>query len=392
MLNFINILLLFKNLFLNNKGLMLRAIFNLLITNPIFVFQVTVFVLNPSFKSFLLIIIGTLAGHIVYNIKLMVSLALDTYRFLKDVLKGLSGKTYSIKSILDTISEQPEYIYDDMENYFVQFNGARSKRFDDIADIHVDPGCCLLKCYTSNLLFKSHIVLGNIPKKRNALQKYLVLHEICHVLVRMISQPTEIFAGMLPNYLFFAWVLLFVDLNANSIILLLSILIAMLLWQEGDKIKQQDFRLVDEILADTIALAYISKEDVIKLLDNKYIFKLLNDESMSSIQNEIRLSIFKKNAQDINDNSLDIKKVIHELKFDRVVSASILILFTKVFLLVLPSIYYPSPTWMNVFTAFLVLLITTVIFVISLFSYFVIEGLTSKRLEALFPKAEVSCP
>jgi len=376
---------LLKYAFNKDKKKFTASILEILRTNPILVFQLSVFFGNPSFTSFLLVLIGTFAGHLLVNIKLMIGLSSSIYRLLVDLRKGFSGQTYSVRELFKDSLDGHEENFKDIEKYLIQLNGTRNVSFDDMVKVHVAPGSCKFVCYTNNQLFESHIIISNIPKEGDGVQKFFILHEISHIIVRMLTQPVDLALGLLPYYFYILWILFFIQWTTNSFIVLLVLLLSMILWNEDRKQRLNTSRLLDEILADCMAIGYMSADDLEKLSKNRLVPKLLNDRAMIPLHNSMRLAKLRENINNAVSGKWGEGQVFEKLIVDYLPESNIRILFLGVLLLALPAYYATSSSWTKVLTFFGIDILFLLLFFGSLFIYGVFRSLLQKRLDAQFP-------
>jgi len=376
---------LLKYAFNKDKKKFTASILEILRTNPILVFQLSVFFGNPSFTSFLLVLIGTFAGNLLVNIKFMIGLSFSTYRLLVDLRKGFSGQTYSVRELFKDSLDGHEENFKDIEKYLIQLNGTRNVSFDDMVKVHVAPGSCKFVCYTNNQLFESHIIISNIPKEGDGVQKFFILHEISHITVRMLTQPVDLALGLLPYYFYILWILFFIQWTTNSFIVLLALLLSMILWNEDRKQRLNTSRLLDEILADCMAIGYMSADDLEKLSKNRLVPKLLNDRAMIPLHNSMRLAKLRENINNAVSGKWGEGQVFEKLIVDYLPESNIRILFLGVLLLALPAYYATSSSWTKVLTFFGIDILFLLLFFGSLFIYGVFRSLLQKRLDAQFP-------
>jgi len=376
---------LLKYAFNKDKKKFTASILEILRTNPILVFQLSVFFGNPSFTSFLLVLIGTFAGNLLVNIKFMIGLSFSTYRLLVDLRKGFSGQTYSVRELFKDSLDGHEENFKDIEKYLIQLNGTRNVSFDDMVKVHVAPGSCKFVCYTNNQLFESHIIISNIPKEGDGVQKFFILHEISHIIVRMLTQPVDLALGLLPYYFYILWILFFIQWTTNSFIVLLALLLSMILWNEDRKQRLNTSRLLDEILADCMAIGYMSADDLEKLSKNRLVPKLLNDRAMIPLHNSMRLAKLRENINNAVSGKWGEGQVFEKLIVDYLPESNIRILFLGVLLLALPAYYATSSSWTKVLTFFGIDILFLLLFFGSLFIYGVFRSLLQKRLDAQFP-------
>ena len=376
---------LLKYAFNKDKKKFTASILEILRTNPILVFQLSVFFGNPSFTSFLLVLIGTFAGNLLVNIKFMIGLSFSTYRLLVDLRKGFSGQTYSVRELFKDSLDGHEENFKDIEKYLIQLNGTRNVSFDDMVKVHVAPGSCKFVCYTNNQLFESHIIISNIPKEGDGVQKFFILHEISHIVVRMLTQPVDLALGLLPYYFYILWILFFIQWTTNSFIVLLALLLSMILWNEDRKQRLNTSRLLDEILADCMAIGYMSADDLEKLSKNRLVPKLLNDRAMIPLHNSMRLAKLRENINNAVSGKWGEGQVFEKLIVDYLPESNIRILFLGVLLLALPAYYATSSSWTKVLTFFGIDILFLLLFFGSLFIYGVFRSLLQKRLDAQFP-------
>ena len=376
---------LLKYAFNKDKKKFTASILEILRTNPILVFQLSVFFGNPSFTSFLLVLIGTFAGHLLVNIKLMIGLSSSIYRLLVDLRKGFSGQTYSVRELFKDSLDGHEENFKDIEKYLIQLNGTRNVSFDDMVKVHVAPGSCKFVCYTNNQLFESHIIISNIPKEGDGVQKFFILHEISHIIVRMLTQSVDLALGLLPYYFYILWILFFIQWTTNSFIVLLALLLSMILWNEDRKQRLNTSRLLDEVLADCMAIGYMSADDLEKLSKNRLVPKLLNDRAMIPLHNSMRLAKLRENINNAVSGKWGEGQVFEKLIVDYLPESNIRILFLGVLLLALPAYYATSSSWTKVLTFFGIDILFLLLFFGSLFIYGVFRSLLQKRLDAQFP-------
>jgi len=376
---------LLKYAFNKDKKKFTASILEILRTNPILVFQLSVFFGNPSFTSFLLVLIGTFAGNLLVNIKFMIGLSFSTYRLLVDLRKGFSGQTYSVRELFKDSLDGHEENFKDIEKYLIQLNGTRNVSFDDMVKVHVAPGSCKFVCYTNNQLFESHIIISNIPKEGDGVQKFFILHEISHIIVRMLTQSVDLALGLLPYYFYILWILFFIQWTTNSFIVLLALLLSMILWNEDRKQRLNTSRLLDEVLADCMAIGYMSADDLEKLSKNRLVPKLLNDRAMIPLHNSMRLAKLRENINNAVSGKWGEGQVFEKLIVDYLPESNIRILFLGVLLLALPAYYATSSSWTKVLTFFGIDILFLLLFFGSLFIYGVFRSLLQKRLDAQFP-------
>jgi len=376
---------LFKYAFNKDKKKFTASILEILRTNPILVFQLTVFLGNLSFTNFLLILIGAFAGNLLVNIKLMIGLSFSIYRLLADLRKGFSGQTYSVRELFKDSLDGHEENFKDIEKYLIQLNGARSVSFDDMVKVHVAPGSCKFVCYTNNQLFESHIIISNIPKEGDGVQKFFILHEISHIIVRMLTQSIDLAVGLLPYYFYILWILFFIQWTTNSFIVLLALFISMILWNEDRKQRLNTSRLLDEVLADCMAIGYMSVGDLEKLSKNRLVPKLLNDRAMIPLHNSMRLAKLRENINYAVSGKWREGQIFEKSIIDYLPESNIRILFLSVLLLALPAHYATPSSWTKVLIFFGIDILFVLLFFGSLFIYGVFRSLLQRKVDAQFP-------
>ncbi|NJL41824.1 MAG: hypothetical protein HC899_38005 [Leptolyngbyaceae cyanobacterium SM1_4_3] len=329
--------------------------------------------------------IGAFAGHLLANIKLMIGLSYSIYRLLTDLRKGFSGQTYSVRELFKDSLDGHEENFKDIEKYLIQLNGTRNVSFDDMVKVHVAPGSCKFVCYTNNQLFESHIIISNIPKEGDGVQKFFILHEISHIIVRMLTQSVDLALGLLPYYFYILWIPFFIQLTANSFVVLLALFVSMILWNEDRKQRLNTSRLLDEILADCMAIGYMSPGDLEKLSKNRLVPKLLNDRAMIPLHNSMRLAKLRENINYAVSGKWREGQIFEKSIIDYLPESNVRILVLSVWLLALPAYYATPSSWTKVFIFFGIDILFTLLFFGSLFIYGVFRSLLQRRLDAQFP-------
>lgn len=370
--------------FQHDRKKFLIMLLDILRVNPIFVFQCSVFLMFPSINSAVMIFLGSLAGHLVINIKLMLMLARDTRRVITGCLdKGFTGETYKIQQLFSRLFENHIEVFEDIEKWLIRLNETWKVTFDQMLKVHIARGTPLYTCYTNTQLFVSHLFISNIPNEEDGVQKFFLLHEIGHTIVRMAAKPIDLIVGLIPYLFYIFWLVLTLHWTKDALVITIAFALATIVWRGEYKQRIKTSLLLDEILADCIAIDYLSRKDLQKVSRNRLVPVKLLDKNMSPLHNSIRLAKLKENIELALKG--DDKQTFESSITDYLPESDIVSLLVAVLLISIPAIYAIAPSGSTLILSGLIDVILAVLFFVSFVLYKKWDSVLEGKLTVQFP-------
>jgi hypothetical protein len=242
-----------------------------------------------------MVVLGLIASHLVLQIVLMTRNSLVRWLLISGYLKELDGCTYTTFKVRDYFEQETEN-YEDIDKWFIKsmfrMIGLPNASIDHLVHIHVASGprrSWNLAAYPLPL-FESHLFVHEGPPTATGIQKFLLLHEIGHFVMKPINSEF----GLTPFIFLLGWISLTGAWNSTMLITTACYVLAIALWREGTRHSLASVALADELLADAFALGYLGKETLLKMAGNKYLFSYLNDNNLNPTSNSIRLSKLRR--------------------------------------------------------------------------------------------------
>lgn len=277
-----------------------RLVLDILRVNPVLVFQTIAFVRSPSVVSFLLIPLGLIAGHLFVNIIQNAKISYVRYSILPGCVKKYAGCTYSMYSVREYLSEEAfRDISDFFGATFIRFFD-RNASLENMVKIYViKKGTSAvvpsqLICYPVSL-FASHIFVRDEPGKAGPSQRFQILHEIGHTQFRMLVEDFSTMVGLTPLFFYLCWLAGIVVWSSALLVPLLCFVAVMILFNEDRKLRIEQMRLKDEILADTFAIYNSTRADLQRIAANRLFYAAIKDQSLTPLDNAIRLASLRRN-------------------------------------------------------------------------------------------------
>lgn len=352
--------------------------------NPVPLFQIFVALQYPSLISICLTLIAVLVSHFAINCVIMYNLGTDTLKITDGCLaKGATGKTIPLHSILNDRFPFEYSIYNDIEHWLFQMNGLLNKRsLDEMIYLHYAPGQRLCKAYTRSHLFSSHIFISHLPEKDEAIPKFLFLHELFHVFGYVLARPTTISISIPSHLTLVVWSVYFMKWTSAGLASLSMLALLLFIWNERSRWESQRTQVISELLADALALGYMTTEEL-KLLRSCKAIDRLKDPNFSKTENRFRIASLKAHI----DVALAGKKdLIDELKEEEIelrTPPAILITFILSVFFCSTNVNQPLVDDLINMSIFAVLLL--LFFLLALFRYMHFSSKLSHALDQSFP-------
>lgn len=322
-----------------------------------------------------MVFISLAASHLFLNILLMMNHTSSRLKVIYGCLhklKGSSFQTFTVEEFFDDDGET----YKDIDKWFVKswfrFYRIRDISLNHLVRIHVvQSSVCVTNLASHPLaLFESHIFLHDGPEDTTGVRRFYLLHELGHTQLKILTSDFSLLAGI-KHYLFYlCWVGTTVAWCGDVFIVLLAVVLATVSLSQERRRRLEMVKLVDEIMADGFALAYLSKENLALLEKNKYFPDILYDSHMSPFFNTIRLAKLRENLSLVINGGVDdlIEQAFEMLPLPRLVTLAALVL-----LIAIPGLYAAAPTprtllWFLAFDAALLLAFLVAFFVSNVMS------------------------
>jgi hypothetical protein len=329
-----------------NKKRALVSLLDLLKTNPLVVYQLVVLARFPSLTSAGMFFISLAASHLFLNILLMMNHTSSRLKVIYGCLHKLKGSSFQTFTVKEFFNDDEE-TYKDIDKWFVKswfrFYRIRDISLNHLVRIHVvqSPVCVTNLASYPLALFESHIFLHDGPEDTTGVRRFYLLHEIGHTQLKILTSDFSLLAGI-KHYLFYlCWVGTTVAWSGDVFIVLLAVVLATVSLSQERRRRLEMVKLVDEIMADGFALAYLSKENLALLEKNKYFPDILYDSHMSPFFNTIRLAKLRENLSLVINGRVDdlIEQAFEMLPLPRLVTLAVLVLLTAI-----PGLYAAAPT------------------------------------------------
>ena len=263
---------------------------------PLVVFHAAMFMVSPSQLSFWSIVVGALANMffnwLIMELKLIAFLR-ETIHDLGDKLEGRTCTHYSLADFIDILSPEKRKELSELTEQRLM-----STILGKIRLIVISGGLERLTCHCQPPL-GGYILLSDPPKETTGLRRFFVLHEISHWITRLMTQDFRSLLGMKLNFFFICWILLNIELTANSLFLLIAVTIGLQLRQNELRKESELDVLKNEIIADTFALTFLEDAELNSLFNRKEKLRLLLDKTMSPTFNSARLAQLEQNISDV---------------------------------------------------------------------------------------------
>jgi hypothetical protein len=315
--------------------------------NPVLLFQVIVFIKQPSLPSFLLIFIGLIAGHLFVNIIQNAKISYIRFSIIPGCVNKYAGCTYKMYLVREYLSEDA---FRDIDSFF----SARFVRiFDRNASLERLIKIYVIKKGTSRVvpaqlicypiaLFASHIFVRDEPEKAGAIQRFQILHEIGHTQFRMLVEDFSTLVGVTPLLFYLGWLSGIVIWDLALVVPLLCFLAVMVLLNEDRKLRIERMRLKDEILADAFAIYNSPRSDLQRIATNSIFYNSIRDESMNPLDNTIRVATLKRN---IEHALADRDELFAAELFSMIKPSTIAFLASAVFIIAIFGFFATTVTW-----------------------------------------------
>jgi hypothetical protein len=275
--------------FRRSRVKMAAAVLCIFQTHPAVVFQTVVLLRFPTVVSAAMLVLGSLANHLLVNVIFLLRGA-RMWTLLHEELRS-TFREFTFHSVTaESYLEGADYT--DMEFWLVKKIRGASATLNDTVRVHVwsKPGAVVANLASYSVpLGDAHVFLSDEPGSLHGIRRFQVLHEIGHALMRTATSTAFIELGLVPSLFLLCWFASMAEWTLHALTSALAFTALVVVWRSEIYRQRQVGRLMAEIAADGFAVGYLSPEDC-RAVARSALLPYLKDRDLSEIYNSMRLA------------------------------------------------------------------------------------------------------
>ena len=282
-----------------------RGLLATLRDRPLLCFAVAYFLVYPSLSSFFGVFVILLLSQFLNELLGQAAVIANQHRIVEGAIAPLVNDYPDIKIFEHKVSEYMDrFNYFDMSVFLVEsfqkLMPVKSIRenpmtLDDTLSVYVfETDLAMLENVSTypSPLRQSYIIFDHRPEECGFFQRFMILHETAHALLRIAK---------LPFYSQFGRPLIIINLAIINFLYKISawgiaiIIVAYLINHKERRTNRENANLRDEVFCDSMALMYLQEKDFQRLASYTNLPNQLRDTSLSDEHNRMRLETLRDN-------------------------------------------------------------------------------------------------
>jgi hypothetical protein len=262
------------------------SLLSVLETHPVVVFQAAVFLRFPTLASAAMFVLGSLANQLFVNL-FIVFRGARTWMLLRAEVTS-TFREFTFQSVPADLYLGADY--SDMDFWLVKKFRGPSATLNDTVSVYVlrKPGSVVSNLVSYSVpLGDAHVFLTEEPGSLRGVRRYQVLHEIGHALMGTTTSSAFVDVGIAAGIYFLFWFAGTTEWSVHALAGALAYAAVLVIWRSEIQRHRQLGRLTDEMVADGLAVGYLSPEDARAAADSPFLSHL-KDKELSDLHNAIR--------------------------------------------------------------------------------------------------------